>query len=257
MVPVNLRVEPVMGTMVSIEWLDGEHQVVDDVVAWLHTVDRVFSPYRHDSVVSQLGRNEITEDETSPMVTEVLQRCRDLRTLSGGAFDPWALPAPNGTRFDPCGFVKGWSIERAADWMVTRGISDVCINAGGDIAVRGTAEGGQPWRMGIRHPGDPRALAMVLQAEGPLAVATSASYERGAHIIHPRHGTPTAEVASATVVGRSLADADAFATTLFVMGIGGLYWVDDQPGYGAMVITHDGAVLSTARFDRHRVPLAA
>jgi thiamine biosynthesis lipoprotein len=97
----------------------------------------------------------------------------------------------------------------------------------------------------------------VLQAEGPLAVATSASYERGAHIIHPRHGTPTAEVASATVVGRSLADADAFATTLFVMGIGGLYWVDDQPGYGAMVITHDGAVLSTARFDRHRVPLAA
>ncbi len=67
----------------------------------------------------------------------------------------------------------------------------------------------------------------------------------------------TAEVASATVVGPSLADADAFATTLFVMGIGGLYWVDDQPGYGAMVITHDGAVLSTARFDRHRVPLAA
>lgn len=257
MVPVQLRVEPVMGTMVSIEWIEGDPAVVDEVIAWLHTVERVFSPYRIDSSISRLGRAEITEHDAGPLVAEVLDECRRLRRISGGAFDPWSVPAPNGTRLDPSGYVKGWSVERAADWMVAEGIADLCINAGGDIAVRGHAQNGLAWRVGIRHPTDPRVLAMVLQVNGPMAVATSACYERGAHILDPHSGSPTADLSSATVVGPDLAQADAFATTLFVMGIGGLYWVDDQPGYSAMVITHDATVLSTPGFGRHRAPLAA
>jgi thiamine biosynthesis lipoprotein len=46
-----------------------------------------------------------------------------------------------------------------------------------------------------------------------------------------------------TVVGPNLTWADAFATAAFVMGIEGVDWVSQFPGYRAVAITADGAVL--------------
>ena len=51
---------------------------------------------------------------------EVLQRCEELIEETDGVFDVWNLPSPNGTRFDPCGYVKGWSVERAVDLLRAR-----------------------------------------------------------------------------------------------------------------------------------------
>ena len=67
---------------------------------------------------------------------------------------------------------------------------------------------------------------MVLDVVGPAAVATSATYERGAHIVDPRTGQPTTDLASVTVVGPDLTIVDAFATAIFVMGLPGLQWLD-------------------------------
>jgi thiamine biosynthesis lipoprotein ApbE len=53
------------------------------------------------------------------------------------------------------------------------------------------------------------------------------------------------------VLFRSLAEADAYATTLYVMGVPGLTWLADRPGYSGCLITHDLQVLSTDEFDRH------
>ena len=90
-------------------------------------------------------------------------------------------------------------------------------------------------------------VAAVL-AVTDLAVATSATYERGAHIIDPRTGEPTTGLASVTVVGPDLALADAFATAAFVMGLDALDWIDGQPDYGLYLITHDGTTHWTRRF---------
>ena len=88
---------------------------------------------------------------------------------------------------------------------------------------------------------------------GDSRIATSATYERGAHIIDPSTGEATAAVASVTVVGPDLTFADAYATAVFVMGIDGLVWLHTtHPDYGGFVITHDGQTLSTPEFDRHR-----
>ena len=51
-------------------------------------------------------------------------------------------------------------------------------------------------------------------------------------------GVP-AELLSMTVVGPSLALADAYATAAFPMGLAGLGWVERHPGYGALAITAD------------------
>ncbi|MEZ5217487.1 MAG: FAD:protein FMN transferase [Ilumatobacteraceae bacterium] len=160
----------------------------------------------------------------------MLLQCEDLRVLTDGAFDAFAVPAPNGTMLDPSGLVKGWSIERAAELLVEAGLGNFTINAGGDIAVRGRPSTDEGWRIGIRHPEIDTALAAVLEVDGSVGVATSATYERGAHIIDPISGQPTTELASVTVVGPDLGLADAYATAVFVMGVEGLEWLMAREG---------------------------
>ena len=248
------HVELVMGTAVTFDIRDSvpTPRGLDEAVRWLHHVDETFSTYIPDSPISRLGRAEITLDVVDEEVSEILLLCEWLCAETDGAFDAFAVPAPNGTTLDPSGVVKGWSIELAARLLETHGHTDFTINAGGDIAVRGHAAPGTPWSVGIRHPDDRDALAMVLDVVGPAAVATSATYERGAHIIDPRTGQPTTELASVTVVGPDLTLVDAFATSIFVMGLPGLEWLDRHPGYDAIAITHDDRVHSTSGFTRWR-----
>ena len=69
---------------------------------------------------------------------------------TGGAFDARARGA-----LDPSALVKGWAAQRGADLLRADGLTDFCLNAGGDCAVRGGALPHDAWRIGIRHPRDP------------------------------------------------------------------------------------------------------
>jgi len=252
--PARHHVEFVMGMAVSIDIRDVDvpETAVDDVVAWLHHVDATFSTYLEDTPISALGRGEIDLEAAGDEIRTVLRQCEDLRIESSGVFDVFEVPAPNGTRLDPSGFVKGWSIEHAATMLEQHGCLNFCINAGGDIAIRGNPAPGEPWRIGIRHPDRADALATVLVASHQLGIATSATYERGAHIVDPRTGRPVTDIASASVVGPDLTLADAYATILFVMGVDGLDWIAAHDGYDAYVITHDDTTRWTEGFQRYR-----
>jgi thiamine biosynthesis lipoprotein len=247
-----------MGMAVSIDVRgDGDESSsasrgLTEVLEWLHHVDATFSPYVVDSPISQLGRAEVSLDDVSAEVRDILVLCDEVSEMTHGAFDVFAVPAPNGTTLDPSGMVKGWSIERAAEILEDHGLTDFLINAGGDIAVRGRPSKDDQWSVGIRHPEHAGLFAAVLEVTGPIAVATSATYERGAHIVDPRTGRPTTELASVTLVGPDLTYADAYATAVFVMGIEGLTWLATQPGYDALVITRDGGMLSTPGFEHYR-----
>jgi thiamine biosynthesis lipoprotein len=245
-----------MGTAVSFDIRDSapDDSGLAEAVRWLHHVDETFSTYLPDSPISRLGRGEIALEDLDDEVGDILLLCERLREDTQGAFDAFAVPAPNGTTLDPSGVVKGWSIERAAQILEAHGHTDFSINAGGDIALRGHAAPGTPWTVGIRHPDDRDQIAMVLELVGPAAVATSATYERGAHIIDPSTAQPTTELASVTVIGPDLTLVDAYATALFVMGPRGLDWVARHPGYEAMAITHDARVLQTRGFGAQRRP---
>ena len=248
------HVEQVMGMAVSIDIRDPDvaPAAVDAVVAWLHHVDATFSTYKLDSPISALGRGELTFDEVSEEVRDILRRCEELRIETDGVFDAFAVPAPNGTSLDPSGLVKGWSIEESAKILEAHGCHNFCINAGGDIALRGSPSPGEQWLIGIRHPDESQAMAVVLAGVERLAIATSASYERGAHIIDPRVGQPTTELASATIVGPNLTTADGYATAVYVMGLEGITWIEDRPGYEAYLITRDNMTYWTSGFDRYR-----
>lgn len=248
------HVEFVMGMAVSIDIRDRDTPaaVIADVVSWLHHVDATFSTYIDDSAISRLGRGELDIADASDEVADVLRLCEQIRVETDGVFDVFEVPAPNGTTLDPSGLVKGWSIERAATMLEQAGCANFCINAGGDIALRGRPTEHTSWRVGIRHPESTHELATVVTACGPLGVATSATYERGAHIIDPRTGQPTTDLASATVVGPDLTIADAYATAMFVMGLDGLDWIAAHPDYDAYMITRDARATWTPGFEQYR-----
>ena len=156
---------------------------------------------------------------------------------TGGYFDARA-----GGRLDPSGLVKGWAVDRAAALLDAAGVARWCVDAGGDVRVRG---GG--WRIGVRHPDDPLLLAGVLVLDDG-AVATSGAYERGPHVLDPHTRRPPEGVRSVTVVGPELATADAYATAAFAMGRRGPAWTARQRGHDAMTILDGDRVLATPGF---------
>ncbi|QIY74298.1 FAD:protein FMN transferase [Streptomyces sp. RLB1-33] len=232
------RVEQVMGFPVSLR-IDDENaseETADPVFAWLREVDARFSPFRADSEVSRLDRGELTPHELSPDLTEVLGLCEEYRVATGGAFDV-RLP---GRGLDPCAMVKGWSVQRAANLLSGRGTSRFCLNAGGDVVAAGG-----PWRVGVRHPERADRLCTVLEITDG-AVATSARYERGNHILDGRTGRPATGLLSITVVAPSLTEADATATAAFAMGAEGVEWAASREGCEVFAVDAERRVLRTA-----------
>lgn len=231
-----------MGTVVSF---DVPSPVpLAPVLDWLHWVDERFSPFIPGSDVSRLGRGSLSLDQCVPELAEVLSACATLRDTTRGYFTIY----PDG-RFDPCGYVKGWAIERASDMLTEAGSPNHIVNGGGDVQCRGEREPGDPWRLGVAHPLRPGLLASTVTAtSGDFAMATSGTAERGAHIYDPIAGRPAADYASITVTGPRLSLADAYATAAFAMGPAAREWVESLDGYEAFAVLPSGEVWRTGGF---------
>lgn len=251
------HLEDVMGTIVTIDVyattevtgpeLDELNEQLARAQAVLHHADEIFSTWQPQSPVSRLRRGEISLENAPPEVAEVLERCAVARELSGGWFDPWAMPGG----VDPTGYVKGWAAQSALAAFSGAVSSDAVIsgaivNAAGDIASFGGLGNAQPFRVGIADPAAPRRLAAVVELIG--AIATSGTYERGNHLIDPHSGDAISAAASASVTGPDLGLADALATALAVAGEPGLALIEPLDGYEALIIGFDGSKRWTKGF---------
>ncbi|MEU1519372.1 FAD:protein FMN transferase [Streptomyces sp. NPDC005811] len=234
------RVEHVMGFPVSLRIDDDRapEGVADAVFAWLREVDERFSPFKEGSEVSRLDRGELSPEEVSADLAEVLGLCEEYRVATGGAFDV-RLP---GRGLDPCAVVKGWSVQRAAELLTGAGLGRFCLNAGGDVVVSGG-----PWRVGVRHPQAADQVCAVLELTD-AAVATSARYERGDHILDGRTGLPATGLDSLTVVAPTLTLADTVATAAFAQGAQGVEWAAGRAGCEVFAVLEGGRVLRTPGF---------
>ncbi len=238
-----------MGTVFSFDVRGGDpgavRSALDAAVAGLHRVDELFSTYRDDSQISRLARGELTVDECDPQVAEVLDLGAEAERTSEG----WFSTTYEG-RVDPTGVVKGWSVERAARLLAAvPGVTGVSVNGGGDVQLLGVPGTQRPWRVGVADPLRPGGLAAVISAAGldELAVATSGTAERGAHIIDPRTGrSAVTDLVAVTVVAPELTWADCWATAAFAMGSRqGLRWLESLPGVEALLVTAGDEVRCT------------
>ncbi|MEJ8281083.1 FAD:protein FMN transferase [Pseudonocardia spirodelae] len=233
----------VMGTAVSLA-LRGRHtgdgaarDAWAAVVADLRRADALFSPWRANSLVSRIGRGELAPADAGPEMAEVLAIGAAAARGSGGAF----TLHPRG-RFDPCGVVKGWAVERACTHLRALDDTGWCLAAGGDLQAR-AADDGEPWRIGIEDPAATgRIVATVPVVDG--AVATSGSAHRGAHVVDGRTGATPSGIAQVSVLDASLTRADVDATAAFALGEDGVEWLAHRAGRTALVVRSDGAALT-------------
>ncbi len=143
------------------------------------------------------------------------------------------------------GIAKGYIVDEGAAVLRQHGFDNILVEAGGDLASSGEKLTGQSWQIGIQRP----------RASSPLntfsisnqAAATSGDYMQtfsddfaAHHIIDPRSGRSSGELASATVVAASAMLADALATALMVMDVErGLSLVESLAGCEVHLITKD------------------
>ena len=239
--PTTLHVEhEVMGTVVTFDLYrdaglrreDLEDALVASVAS-LDQADEVFSTWKPDSALSRLRRGATRLGEVPPEVAEVLAECKDVKHLSGGWFDPWAIR----DGVDPTGYVKGWAAQRALGYLVDLDLDGAMVNAAGDIASVGGPGRDATFRVGIVTPSSPLHLACAVELRG--ALATSGTYERGSHLVNPFTGLHETSVASASVSGPDLGVADALATALCVGGDEVLALIERLAHYEGFTIGHD------------------
>ena len=145
----------------------------------------------------------------------------------GGGFLRKSDPA---LEIDLSAIAKGFGVDHVADGLVELKRSDFLVEIGGEVYAAGQRPGGGPWRLAIEKPTDLDSEGRVVQSIVELqnqAMATSGDYRifytederRISHTIDPRTGYPVENgPASATVIADSATEADAWATTLMVLG---------------------------------------
>ena len=241
-VPVR-HVEHCMGTVFSFDIRPPgvDPAALTEAVAWLHHVDETFSTYRADSVISMLRRHELSVSALDSEVTDVLARCAELSEETEGFFSAYY-----DGELDPSGYVKGWATQRASDILAAGGSTNHCVNGGGDVQCVGWSAPGRQWHVGISDPADPTTVLRTVAVAGRLAVATSGSAQRGEHILNPATRRAPEALAAVSVIGRDLADVDAYATAAFAMGAGARAWLATVPGVSSLIVTADGRVLADA-----------
>jgi len=248
--PLRRRAVEAMGTVFCFSWcplLPENPDAVDEALraaaAGLEEADRVFSTWKADSPMSRIRRGELACSEW-PDIAAVLDRCRELREASRGWFDPWA--APGGV--DPTGMVKGMATAAACTHLGQAGVPAGSVNGAGDVAtLPGPGpDGSGCWRVGVRHPWRPEALAGIVELPAGSAIASSGTYERGEHLWNPRGGPVAAR--AATVCGPDLVTADAFATALAVGGTAFLPVLEATDGWEGWFVTPEGIEHQTGGF---------
>lgn len=240
-----VHVEHVWNTAVTLTIVDtaGREgralELIASCVQFFAEVDRTFSPFVALSEVTLYRNGLATPGRRSQQFDDVLRSCDDLRSVTRGAFDPWAVPGG----YDPSGYVKGWAAGRASALLREGGFADHLVNAGGDICAAGDElpGSGAGWPVGILNPHSPSEVVEVVSLVD-CAMATSGRYERGEHIVDPSTGRPARGADSATVVGPDAGIADAVASAAMVRGGASMEWFGELgPGWSLYLVVGDAA----------------
>jgi thiamine biosynthesis lipoprotein len=83
-------------------------------------------------------------------------------------------------------------------------------------------------------------------------IATSGTAIRGQHIYNPHNpGQQLLDVASLTVIGPDVCEADRFATAAFAMGKRGIFFIEELPGFEGYMIDASARATYTTGFERY------
>lgn len=257
-VPV-VRVRPAMGTVLRVEVYGPEaEQVISEVFDEVRRLEELLSRWNPHSDVSRVeqapaGQPVKVSADTIECVSAALRIARE----SGGAFDPTLVAdgylqidvdRATGTItrqrddliLDLGGIGKGYALDRAAEILRELGHSRALLDFGGQLLALDPPPGESSWLVGIHDPRVKGSGTNSLLCSIPLvgsSLATSATYEKGDHIIDPQQGQAAVVALSTTVLIPDATRADAFSTALAVLGPDHAdRLLDRVPGAGALIL---------------------
>ena len=237
--PITLEVEDVSVTQNDL----------DKVFAYFESVDETFSTYKATSEISKINTGELSIEQASEDVQTILALSEQTKAATHGYFD-----IHRDGICDPSGIVKGWAISHAAHLLKVQGFRNFYVDAGGDVQVVGN-KSGMPWRVGIRNPFNRNEYVKVLTLTD-RGIATSGTAIRGQHIYNPyQRDIPLVEIASITVIGPDIYDADRFATAAFAMGRQGIQFIETLAGFEGYMIDTSARATFTSGFERYVLSL--
>jgi thiamine biosynthesis lipoprotein len=227
------RCQPLLGTFVELT-LGGAresalHREADKAFQLIRYIQRMMSVHATDSDIARLNQcGHIVPLRVHPWTWHVIQHALRLSAETEGAFDitrgtsgGWRhieLLADSCLRFhqplqlDLGGIAKGFAVDKATDYLTTRGISTATVNAGGDLRIHGQPD----QTIAIRHPAAPQAIYHRSPMHRPAAATSAAYFSQGKNIIHPDTGSPMSGDLSVTIFAATCMEADALTKAVIL-----------------------------------------
>jgi FAD:protein FMN transferase len=156
-----------------------------------------------------------------------------------------AVTLPSGVALDFGGIAKGMTVDAALQGLVSAGVANAAVEAGGDLRVHGDPPGQKGWQVAVQLPTGKR---MVTVHSGAMATSTLSRrrWQQGGverhHILDPRSGQPARSgLSSVTVCATRCVQADVAAKTAFILGADEGRDFLSSHGLAALLIKSDGA----------------
>ncbi|MFT4125989.1 MAG: FAD:protein FMN transferase [Gordonia sp. (in: high G+C Gram-positive bacteria)] len=222
-----------------------------EVAGEIDRIDRVWSRFRDDSVVTGLARtggrhrvdaadrrlldwyrtlDDLTDGAVTPLVGQILEdagydAAYSLRPRAQITSVPrwddvidWDAPELAMNRpalLDVGAAGKGHAVDRVAA-IVADCSDEFIVDAGGDMLISPRAT---PVRIALEHPGNPAKAIGVVEMAGGAICASAPNRRTWApdwhHIVDPRSAAPTWEVLATWAIADDAMTADGLATALF------------------------------------------
>ena len=154
---------------------------------------------------------------------------------------------PDGMGIDLGAVAKGFTADKAAEYLRDSGVKSAIIDLGGNVMVIGNKPDGSDWRVGIQEPFG-QSNADVIEISDKSAV-TSGVYQRYFekdgiiyhHILNAHDGMPCdTGLYSVTIIGESSEECDALSTLCMLLGYeGGERVLRNYPNVKAVFITDE------------------
>lgn len=147
------------------------------------------------------------------------------------------------------GLGKGYVLDRLVERLSF--FENFCVNASGDLWAQGVREEGRPWEVYFEHPTDPQLAIGSVEVDG-FALACSSPSRRSwngkHHLVDARRQIPASQMLAVYTQAATGLLADAYATTLFVMGYEAAKLALPEFPVEAMLISPEGAIFRTDGF---------
>lgn len=166
-----------------------------------------------------------------------------------------SVSVPSGVALDPGGIGKGLAADLMSDYAMQLGAMGVAVFAGGDVAVKGMAQGASGWKVTISDPNNvENFIDTISLSRGGLATSSPMGWKIGSshHIIDPRtQRSSDSDVLQATVIAQNASQAEVLSKMCVILGAREGISQIDSLGAAALIVDDTNQVHTSKNWETY------